>query len=114
MCVLTGLVVYIIVGINVKIKWIGEWQQQGHLSKLQIKERCSWLEGLWQWRFVLLNCYVENESAFIESEIKFKFEFLVQLLIHFFIVFFQRGSMLRLSHYYMGGLVLQSLVGFKT
>jgi uncharacterized membrane protein YqgA involved in biofilm formation len=38
MCVLTGLVVYIIVGINVTIKWIGEWQQQGHLSKLQIKE----------------------------------------------------------------------------
>jgi hypothetical protein len=38
MCVLTGLVVYIIIGINVTIEWIGEWQQQGHLSKLQIKE----------------------------------------------------------------------------
>lgn len=56
MCVLTGLVVCIIVGINVTIEWIGKWQQQGHLSKLQI-------DGLWQWRIVLLNCYVENESA---------------------------------------------------
>ncbi len=89
MCVLTGLVVYIIIGINVTIEWIGEWQQQGHLSKLQIKERYSWFEGLWQWRIVLLNCYVENESAFIESEIKFKFEFLVQLLTHFFLFFFK-------------------------
>jgi hypothetical protein len=76
MCVLTGLVVYIIVGINVTIKWIREWQQQGHHSKLQIKERCSWFEGLWQWRIVvLLNCYVENESAFIESEISLNLSF---------------------------------------
>jgi len=40
-----GLVVYIIIGINVTIEWIGEWQQQGHLSKLQIKERYSWFEA---------------------------------------------------------------------
>lgn len=89
MCVLTGLVVYIIVGINLTIEWIGEWQQQGHLSKLQIKERCSWLECLWEWRFVLLIVMLKMKVLFIESEIKSKFEFLVQLLIHFFLFFFK-------------------------